>query len=264
MSLAASVKIVLVGTSHPGNIGSAARAMKTMLLDELVLVAPVEAPNAQATAMAAGADDVLYRAQTVATLAEAIADCQWVIGATARPRGMTMPEDGPRDGIAQAMSQVEQGRKIALIFGRERTGLTNAEVEHCNRLIRIPSNPDYSSLNLSQAVQVLCYELRMQQLDQLDQQADRQDMTPAKSEQHSDHLPANQAQLASLFDHWYEVFLDQGFLNDDNAVRLMRFVRVMMTRSQPTLQEVNVLRGMLSSIAPYRGAHFDSAEVPGE
>lgn len=260
MSFAKSVKIVLVGTSHPGNIGSAARAMKTMLLDELVLVAPQEAPNAQATAMAAGADDVLYRAQTVATLAEGIADCQWVVGATARPRGMTIAEDDPREGIAEVVEQAQQGHKIALVFGRERTGLTNSEVDHCNRLIRIPSNPDYSSLNLAQAVQVLCYELRMQQLALA---GDAQDNALEK-ERHSDHLPASQAQLASLYDHWYEVFIDKGFLNDQNATRLMRLVRVMMTRSQPTLQEVNVLRGMLSSIVPYRGANLQALAVDDE
>jgi tRNA (cytidine32/uridine32-2'-O)-methyltransferase len=248
------VKIVLVETSHPGNIGSAARAMKTMGFTELVLVAPVNSPDAVATSMAAGADDVLFHAKTVMTLAEALADCHLVVGSTARPRGFSVPEYAPQEGIAKVVEGVQTGLKTALVFGRERTGLTNAEIDFCHHLIRIPSHAEYSSLNLSQAVQVLSYEYRMQWLATLPEQSLHQ-LTATATQQESAKAierPATSAELDSLYAHWQQCFTESGFLQDDNHERLMRFIKVMMNRSHPSLQEVNILRGMLSSVCRYQ------------
>ncbi|MEN1940269.1 RNA methyltransferase [Luteimonas sp. MJ246] len=155
------IRIVLVGTQHPGNIGSAARAIKTMGLRRLVLVAPERYPHADAVAMAAGADDVLDSAGIVGSLAEAVSDCALVIGCTARSRRIQLEELSPRAGAARLLDAQAGGAEVALVFGRERTGLDNDELQLCHAAVHIPANPDYSSLNLAAAVQVLAYELRV-------------------------------------------------------------------------------------------------------
>src|SRR5687768_1297518 len=154
-------RIVLVGTQHPGNIGSAARALKTMGLSRLVLVAPERFPHAEADALAAGADDVLAAAPIHDCLADALGDCRLVLGCTARSRRVALPEQSPRDAAARLLATAAEGGEVALVFGRERTGLTNDELQLCHGAVHIPANPDYSSLNLAAAVQVLSYELRM-------------------------------------------------------------------------------------------------------
>src|SRR5690606_38535701 len=163
---AARLRIVLVGTQHPGNIGSAARAIKTMGLRELVLVAPERFPHADAAAMAAGAGDVLDAARRVPTLAEAVADCRLVLGCTARSRRIALEELLPREAAARAVATAAApaGTPAALVFGRERTGLDNHELQLCHAAVTIPADPDYSSLNLAAAVQVLCYEVRLAML----------------------------------------------------------------------------------------------------
>ena len=158
------VRIVLVETSHPGNIGAAARAMKTMGLDELVLVAPRDFPSADATARASGADDVLARARVVDSLGDAIADCGFVAGASARLRKLSWPVADPRAGAA-ALCEHARHTKVAIVFGPEHSGLTNEDLGRCNQVVHIPANPAYSSLNVAMAVQVLCYELRMAALE---------------------------------------------------------------------------------------------------
>ena len=158
------VRIVLVETSHPGNIGAAARAMKTMGLDELVLVAPRDFPSADATARASGADDVLARAGVVDSLGDAIADCGFVAGASARLRKLSWPVVDPRAGAA-ALCEHARHTKVAIVFGPEHSGLTNEDLGRCNQVVHIPANPAYSSLNVAMAVQVLCYELRMAALE---------------------------------------------------------------------------------------------------
>jgi TrmH family RNA methyltransferase len=154
------VRIVLVGTTHPGNIGAAARAMKTMGLSDLVLVAPRRFPDDEATARASHAGDILERARVVNDLESAIADCGFVVAATARLRGMRWPIADPRQVAVSIWSQTEVAQ-TALVFGPERSGLTNEDLARCQLLVHIPTNPDYGSLNLAMAVQVLCYELRM-------------------------------------------------------------------------------------------------------
>src|SRR5688572_18421049 len=154
------VRIVLVRTSHPGNIGAAARAMKTMGLDRLVLVEPRAFPHAEAYALAAGADDLLERAIVAPTLAEALAGCRRAFGCTARLRGVALPELSARDAAPALVEAAGEG-DVALVFGNERTGLTNDELFQCQAAVHIPANPEYTSLNLAAAVQVLTYELRM-------------------------------------------------------------------------------------------------------
>ena len=156
--LANKLRIVLVETSHPGNIGAAARAMKTMCLSRLVLANPTEFPHSDASARASGAVDLLERAQVVPTLDEALAGCVLVVGTSARQRGLGPPVLSPRECMARLHAAVAGGQEVALLFGRERTGLTNEELGRCHLLVNIPSNPEYGSLNLAAAVQVLGYE----------------------------------------------------------------------------------------------------------
>ena len=158
-------RIVLVRTSHPGNIGAAARAMRTMGLAELVLVAPRAHPHAESVAMAAGADDVLEAAPRVETLAEAVADCRLVLGCTARSRRVPLEELSPRAAAARTRAAALAGTEVALVFGRERTGLENDELQLCHAAVHIPANPDYSSLNLASAVQIVAYEWRVAGLE---------------------------------------------------------------------------------------------------
>src|SRR5207342_3420522 len=159
-AFAERIRVVLVGTQHPGNIGSAARAMKTMGLSRLVLVAPEKAPDRDTEAMAAGADDLVAAAPVHATLAEAVADCALVLGCTARSRRVQLEQLDPREAALRALEFAGQG-PVALVFGRERTGLDNNELQLCHAAVHIPSDPTFSSLNLAAAVQVLSYEVRM-------------------------------------------------------------------------------------------------------
>src|SRR5690625_1775581 len=152
--------VVLVEPSHPGNIGAAARAMKTMGLKDLRLVNPCAMPDARAEAMASGAEDVLEAARVSASLAEAVAECTHVVGTTSRVRRLSCPVVSPREG-AEWIAGISPRERAALVFGRERTGLNNEEAGHCQRLVRIDANPEYASLNLAAAVQVLCYESRV-------------------------------------------------------------------------------------------------------
>ena len=160
-----NIRIILVNTSHTGNIGSAARAMKTMGLSQLVLVDPVRPPDEKSTALAAGANDILANLRIVPTLAEAISDCSLVIGASARSRTLAWPMLDPRQA-GQQLADGALNKTVALVFGRERTGLTNEELQQCHYHVNIPANPEYSSLNVAMAVQTLCYEIRMSWLAQ--------------------------------------------------------------------------------------------------
>lgn len=229
-------RIVLVGTTHPGNIGSAARAMKTMGLHDLVLVNPRLPPDEEAVARATGADDVLAAARTVTSLDEAVADCQLVIGASARIRRLGAEPVGPRQAVAEVMA-LPAGSRAALLFGRERTGLTNEELDRCHQLLHIPANPEYSSLNIAAAVQVLAYELRMAALDS---------ETPSTRE-NSQPL-ATAGELEQLYEHFQRVLLEIGFLDPDNPRHLMRRIRRLFARARTDRNEVNIFRGILSAV----------------
>src|SRR3990167_3646777 len=236
-SLADSPRVVLVGTQHPGNIGSAARAMKTMGLGRLMLVAPERFPDHDAYALSAGANDVLDRAEVHATLADALADCRLVIATTARQRTVPMPELSPREGAQRVIAAQAMGQ-VALVFGRERTGLENEELQLCHASICIQANPDYSSLNLAAAVQVVAYEWRMAMLGlQAPQPAPPAD---------PDDLPADHAQLESFFS-LLGAFLDDIDFHKGKAPDMVtQRLRRLFLRAQPDPRELRILRGILS------------------
>lgn len=229
------IRIVLVNTSHPGNIGSTARAMKTMGLESLYLVQPKSFPDFRAFEMAAGADDVLNTAQVVATLDEALSGCQLVLSTSARPRGISLPGLIPSDAAELVMKQHDDA-VVAIVFGRESSGLTNEELLKSHYHIHIPSNLEYSSLNLSQAVQIVAYEMRMKAL-----------APAAEVGVRSDDL-ANADEVEQFYHHLQEVFVDIQFLKLAAPRRLMQRVRRMFNRIQLEKMEVSILRGMLSQI----------------
>lgn len=233
--LANKLRIVLVETSHPGNIGAAARAMKTMCLTRLTLVNPVEFPHADASARASGAVDVLEQAQVMPTLDAALTGCGLIAGTSARQRGIGPPVLSPRDCLARLHAAAASGQEVALLFGRERIGLTNEELGRCHILVNIPSNPDYSSLNIAAAVQVLGYEWML-----------AQGIGPAATE--SDETPATADEMERLYEHIESAALETGFLDPANPKHLMRRIRRLFNRAQPDQNEVHILRGLLSAL----------------
>ncbi len=230
------IRIVLVEPTHPGNIGASARAMKNMGLDRLHLVRPRRFPHAEATARASGADDVLARARVHETLEEAIADCALVIGASARRRSIAWPEYLPEEAAAKAREVSQRGASVAILFGREHSGLTNAELDRCHALLHIPTNPDYPSLNLGAAVQVVSYELRLAHL------AGTRDGEGGES-----LPPAPAAAMEAFYDHLETTLVEIGFLDPDNPKQAMRRLRRLFNRAAPDEQELNLLRGILSA-----------------
>jgi len=239
----ARVRIVLVATTHPGNIGATARAMKTMGLSQLVLVTPKQFPCADATARASGADDILAQARVVDSLDSAIADCRLVIGASARLRRLAWPLLGTRDSAQRAIETALDEQAVALVFGREHAGLTNDELERCHYLLNIPANPEFSSLNLAAAVQVLSYELRMAALQLPQAAAIREKVVDEEAED-----AATMAQLNGFFDHLQQVLLELAFLDPQHPRKMMRRLKRLFLRSQLSAVEINILRGILSLI----------------
>lgn len=229
-------RIVLVNTSHPGNIGSTARAMKTMGLSELYLVSPLEFPHQKALEMASGANDVLERAVVVETLDEAIADCTLVVGTSARMRTIPWPLLAPREMVAKLKQEAPES-KTAILFGREQSGLTNEELHRCHLHIQIPANPDYSSLNIAQAVQVVAYELRVASLDVNSFVADEWDYRLATTDE-----------MEKFFEHLQQVLIEIDFLKMNAPRQLMTRLRRMFLRTRPDVMEMNILRGMLSAV----------------
>ena len=230
-----NLRIVLVGTQHPGNIGSAARAMKTMGLSRLVLVAPEKAPDRDTQAMAAGADDLVEAAPVFASLAEAVADCRWVLGATARNRRIQLEPLHPRDAARRAVLATASG-PVALVFGRERTGLDNDELQLCHAAVHIPSDPAFSSLNLAAAVQVLSYELRMAALGEA---------AAAPADVQAE--PATHADFEGFMSHLERVVTASGFHDPANPKRLLPRMRRLLNRVRLEKEEVAILRGMLTT-----------------
>lgn len=247
------VRIVLVETSHPGNIGAAARAMKNMGLARLVLVKPKVWPAREALSMAASALDVLDHAVVVDTMAEAIADCQLVIGTSARLRNMPVPLLDPSTSAARICAVMAQ-QEVALVFGREISGLSNEELHLCHYHVHIPVNPEYSSLNLAAAVMVLCYELRKTAL-----QLAGQTLLPVAPGEW-DQQPATAGELERYLDHLEEVLVNLGFHSRDNPRQLMRRLRRLYQRIQPDRMEINILRGILTAIEDAIGRQGPPAE----
>lgn len=229
------IKIVLVETSHPGNIGAVARAMKTMMLSRLFLVNPKVFPHADATARAAGADNLLAQATICESLQEAVADCELVIGTSARSRSISWPELSPRE-CAELCVHHGQPKNVAIIFGRENSGLKNHELDLCHYLLHIPCNPDFSSLNIAAAVQIVCYELM--------QAAGAPARAPIGDK---DESPlATTAQMESFYGHLHEALIDIGFIVQlEKSQSIMRRLRRIYNRIQLDTKEVDILRGIL-------------------
>ncbi len=232
-----TIRIVLVGTTHPGNIGAAARAMKNMGLYDLVLVNPCSFPHADATARASGAEDILQATRVLSNLDQALADCCFVAGASARSRTIGWPTSIPRDCAARLTVESEHG-VVAVVFGPEKSGLTNEDLDRCHTLLTIPTVPGFSSLNLAMAVQIICYELRLQNLH------------AAESGVHRDAPLASGADLERFYVHLQQVLTDSGFLDPDNPRQLMRRLRRLFIRAEPDCNEINILRGILVALDP--------------
>lgn len=243
----AKIRVVLINTTHPGNIGATARAMKVMGLSSLHLVTPQKFPDAEATALASGADDLLQHAQVHDSLESALENCGLVLGTSARLRSLSMPQFDARSAAQQAMVEVEK-HEVALLFGRERYGLTNEEMQRCNWLVHIDANPDYSSLNLAQAVQVLSYELRMAALGGED-----------RASELPDHEPVDGLQMDRFYQHLEQTLLDIRFLNPAQPKKLMMRLRRLFNRARPDQNEINILRGVLTASQEAAGTHRKDA-----
>lgn len=230
-----SIRIILVATSHPGNIGSTARALKTMGLNSLYLVNPKSFPDPKAKELAAGADDLLASAVVISTLDEALKGCQLIMATSARPRGLALPGLLPAQA-AELISTHPDQTQVAIVFGREDSGLSNAELLKCHYHINIPSNPQYSSLNLAQAVQVIAYELRMRLL------------TPQANVGLQHDAFATADEVERFYTHLQEVLIAIKFLKPHVPRKLMQRMRRLFNRANLEQMEVNLLRGFLSQV----------------
>jgi len=234
------INIVLVEPSHPGNIGAVARAMKTMGLSQLALVRPPAFICAEATAMAAGADELLVRARVCESLAEAVASCGRVVGTTARPRRIPWPVFAPRE-IAGELIAASADFEVAVLFGREHAGLTNEEMEICQSMIQIPTESEFSSLNLAAAVQILAYELRLAASINMEQSRPPNVAT----------APPTQSEMQRFYDHLERTLTTVGFLDPKKPRLLMRRLRRLFNRAVLDQTEVNILRGFFSEVEKY-------------
>jgi tRNA (cytidine32/uridine32-2'-O)-methyltransferase len=242
------IRIVTVETTHPGNIGSAARAMKTMGLSDLRLVRPKIFPSIEATALASGAADLLSQAQVCDSL-DAIADADLVIATSARERRIPWPCISARE-LGIVLQKEPTSHRIAILFGREDRGLTNDELQRCNLHVTIPSNGEYGVLNMAQAVQVICYELRMsllgEQLDTSNTQSHRyHQMLP---ELPSDQPPASQQEVQLLLEHLQQLMEKSNFLDPANPGQVVTRLRRLFLRARPDKMEVSILRGVLAAL----------------
>lgn len=259
------IRIVLVETSHSGNIGAVARAMKNMGLGNLVLVNPVSFPDEASYARSAGASDVLDRARVVSSLDEALADCVCVMGTSARGRKVPWPVIAPPDAAAKAAEQSSAG-PVALVFGRENHGLSNEELQRCHFHIHIPSNPDYSSLNLAMAVQVVCYELRMHALRGVGG-VEGAEVSPhlkpmvAPGDPGWDVPPAPVQEVEGFFEHLEQVLVDVEFHRREKPRQLMTRLRRLFQRAQMDQMEINILRGILTSVQKAAGQPASGSRV---
>ncbi|HPW32644.1 MAG TPA: RNA methyltransferase [Arenimonas sp.] len=235
-----TLRIVLVGTQHPGNIGSAARAMKTMGLYELHLVRPHKFPHPEATALAAGATDLLDSAVLHESLADAVADCHFVVGTSSRRREVPLPEYLPRQAAEQLLQAGISGN-AALVFGCERTGLENEDLQRCHATVCIPANPEYASLNLAAAVQVLAYEFRMAMLAS----GTRHETVPI-SLADPDEAPASHEDMERFFGHLTELMEHVDFHKGRAPEIVTSRLRRLYLRAQMDKREIKILRGLFS------------------
>ena len=230
-----NIRVVLSHTSHPGNIGAAARAMKTMGLRHLYLINPRHFPDAQADAMAAGADDILRNAVVCSSIDEALQGVVFTMAMTARLRDISIEVKTPREAMPELLQQAEQ--PVAMLFGTEMSGLTNEEIGRAQILVNIPTDPDFSSLNLAAAVQVMAYELSVA----------AQSHTPSAKE----ILHAPHEQLEGLYAHLERTLSEIGFFTTQNPARMMQRLRRLYARTRLEPEEINILRGILSVTTEY-------------
>ena len=233
-----SIKIVLVGTTHPGNIGAAARAIKTMGLKHLDLVSPKEFPSDEAIYRSKAAKDILDEASIYESLLESVKDCEIVIGTSARNRKIPWPVLDPKGASKEINSKVRKNSKAAIVFGREDRGLTNEELGLCNLHVHIPTNEEYTSLNLAQAVQIMTYEIRMS----------FRDLDNKDNDQEWDVDLATSDQTERLIDHMDELMKEVEFYDTENPRKLLLRVRRFFKRSDIDVMEANIFRGLFSTI----------------
>ncbi len=234
------ISIVLCQTSHPGNIGASARAMKNMGLQQLVLVEPATFPSALATERASGADDILSKAKVYSTLEEGVADCQWLFGTSARSRAFPWPQLTPFEAAAKIMALTTQQQSVGILFGPEQSGLSNEQLQHCDFHIAIPANPEYSSLNLGSAVQIISYEIYQAWLKL------KTDQEKTVSFQLGEK--ATQQELSGLLEHFSNVAIDIGFLDPKHPKKLLPRLRRLFVKAQLEKEEINLLRGFLKLV----------------
>jgi TrmH family RNA methyltransferase len=235
-----AVRVILSNTSHPGNIGAAARAMKTMGLTQLVLVEPKRFPDAEATARASGADDVLANARVETGIDAALAGCRLVVGASARSRSIPCPVIDPGECARKVFAESRLG-DVAVLFGCEQSGLTNAEIDRCHFLVQIPTNPEYGSLNLDAAVQIICYEIMVAHLG------------PAGDDREAGHTVVSVDEMERFYAHLEHTLVELDFLDPQNPRHLMRRLRRLFNRARPDSNEMNILRGILSAALQRQG-----------
>jgi len=226
------IKFILFEPTHPGNIGAAARAIKTMGFDKLCLINPIEHPHSEARARSAGALDVLLGAEVFDNFQDAIKDCGLIIGTTARTRRISVPVTNIRETAPSVVAEAKQ-KPVAVIFGPEKSGLINEQVDCCNQLVNIPSIGSYKSLNLAMAVQIVAYELRV-----------ASEALPAEIK--ARNLASNE-DIELFYNHLNQVLLETGFLDPKNPKQLMRRLRSLFNRAQMDENEINIMRGILAS-----------------
>lgn len=263
------IRIVLIETSHPGNIGAVARAMKNMGLNQLVLVSPKEFPSQVASARASSACDVLNQATVVGSLDEALVGTTLVVGASARLRKVAWPQLSVRETASLALQTALTG-EVALVFGREDSGLSNAEMDKCHYLAHILTNPSYSSLNLSAAVQIFAYECLMaaplelpdtnlNDVSAVDKSAKSVDLV-ASTRQGYRHDLASSDQLEGFYSHLHQALQDIKFLDPQKNARFMRRMRRIFNRTQLDVKELDILRGILTAAQRQASLATDSAK----
>ena len=236
-----NIRIVLVNTKHAGNIGSTARAMKTMGLSCLYMVDPAaEFPSEQATVLASGATDVLEKAKVTETLKKAVEECAFIVGVSARIRGISLPVYMPADSAKQILNE-NSANKVALVFGREDRGLTNEELRLCHQQVFIPAVDAFKSLNLAASVQILAYELRKTVL----QKNKMQEVVPLKN---TGHPMANAGQMEYFYEHLYRTLDNVDFFIHSNPEKIMSKIRKIYGKARPDQEEINILRGILTAI----------------
>ena len=234
------IDIVMVGTTHPGNIGAAARAMHNMCISNLVLVDPKCPVGEIAYARASGANAILDNRHTVLGLQEAVKECSLVVAASARVRSLPWPEMTPRQ-TAKKIRDLDSQSRVALVFGRENSGLSNEELQLCHYMVNIPTNPDFSSLNVASAIQIICYEIF------------NLNRSPAKPRQSNvQESAATSHEVEGYFQHLEQVMTTTKFLDSENPGLLMQRLRRLYQRLELSKNEVNILRGILSSVEKYK------------